>query len=123
MPPVETLMTDEDLGMKILTDMRALSLNKFCLLGVQFLTSLSTAAEGLQKTTAQVMPGDINKASAGAIAAVLTGIEPANAKGIVAFRAMFGSFCALEELLAISDNGAETLEKVIGRIPITDYWM
>ena len=121
MPPVEILMTDEDIGMRILTDMRALSLTTFCLLGIQFLTSLSTAAEGLQQTTAQVMPVDINIASAGVIAAALTGIEPANAKGIVAYRAMFGSFCALEELLAISGIGAVTSEKVIGRIPITDY--
>ena len=59
MPPVEILMTDEDIGLKILTDMRALSLITFWLLGIQFLTSLSTTAEGLRKTTAQVMPVDI----------------------------------------------------------------
>ena len=85
------------------------------------LTSLSTAVEGLQQTTALVTSIDINRASARAIAAALTGIEPAEAKGIVAYSAMFGSFCALEELLAISGIGAVTSEKVIGRIPITDY--
>ena len=65
MPPVEILMTDEDIGMKILTDMRVLSLITFCLLGIQFSTSLSTAAEELQQTTAQVVLIDVNRASAG----------------------------------------------------------
>ena len=66
------------------------------------------------------MPVDINKASAGAIAAALTGIEPANAWGILAYAAIFGSFRALEELLAFSGIGAWALEKGIDRIPITD---
>ena len=65
MLPIEILMTDEDIGMKILTDIRALSLTTFCLLGKQFLTSLSSAVEGLQQTTAAVILIDINKASAG----------------------------------------------------------
>ena len=65
MPPVEILMTDEDIGMKILKDMRAWSLITFCLLGIQFSTSLSTAAEELQQTTAQVVLIDVNRASAG----------------------------------------------------------
>ena len=85
MLPIEILMTDEGIGMKILTDMRALSLTTSCLLGIQFLTSLSSAVEGLQQTTAEVILIDINKASAGALAAALTGIEPANAKSIVAY--------------------------------------
>ena len=68
----------------------------------------------------QVIQLDIDTASAATIAAALTGIEPANAKGIVAYRAMFGSFRAREDLLAISGIGAATLEKGIGRIPIID---
>ena len=86
MLPIEILMTDESIRMKILTDMRALSLTTSCLLGIQFLTSLSSAVEGLQQTTAEVILIDIYKASAGALAAALTGIEPANAKSIVAYR-------------------------------------
>ena len=50
------------------------------------LTSLSSAVEGLQQTTAAVILIDIKKASAGARVAALTGIEPANAKSIVADR-------------------------------------
>ena len=46
-----------------------------------------------------------------AIAAALTGIGPAKAKEIVAYREMFGSFRALEELLAVFGIGAATLEK------------
>ena len=88
--------------------MRVFSLVTCCLLGAQFLTSLSAAVEGLQQTTARVIPIDINRASARAIAAALTGIEPANAKGFVTYR-------------AISGIGAATLEKGIGRIPTTDY--
>ena len=61
MLPIEILMTDEDIGMKILTDMRVLSLTTFCLLGIQFLTSMSSAAEGLQHTTAEVAQTYINK--------------------------------------------------------------
>ena len=79
-------MTDEDIGMRIRTDMRALSLTTFCLLDVQVLTSFSNAVEGLQQNIAQVTPIDINKVSVGAIAAALTGIEPANAKSITAYR-------------------------------------
>ena len=120
MPPAEILMTGKDIGMKTLTDMGALSLITFWLLGIQLLTSLSTTAEGLQQTTVQVIQLDINTASAAAIAAAVTGIEPANAKGIVAYRAMFGSFRSLEDLLAISGLGAATYEKGIGRISITD---
>ena len=82
-----------------------MTLNTFCLLGIQFLTSLSTAAGGLQHTIAQVTPIDIEKASARSIAAALTGIEPSNAHGIVAYRAMFGVFRTLEEFLAISGIG------------------
>ena len=48
MPPIEILMTDKDIGMKTLTDIRALSLITFCLLGTLLLPSLSTAAEGTQ---------------------------------------------------------------------------
>ena len=79
-------MTDESIRMKILTDMRALSLTTSCLLGIQFLTSLSSAVEGLQQTTAEGILIDINKASVEALAAALTGIEPANAMNIVAYR-------------------------------------
>ena len=75
-----------NIRMRIRTDLRALSQTKFCLLGVQFLTSFSNAAEGLQQTIAQVIPIDSNKVSVGAIAAALTGIEPANAKSITAYR-------------------------------------
>lgn len=97
MPPVEILMTDKHIRMKIPTDMRAFSLITFCKLGIQFSTSLSTIVEGLKQTTVQATQLDINAASAATIAAALTGIEPANAKGIVAYRAMFGSFRALED--------------------------
>ena len=120
MPPIEILMTDKDIGMKTLTDIRALSLITFCLLGTLLLPSLSTVAEGPQQTTEQVMQLDINTADAATIAAALTGIGPAKAKEIVAYREMFGSFRALEELLAVPGIGAATLEKNSGRVVITD---
>ena len=63
---------------------------------------------------------DINTADAATIAAALTGIEPAKAKEIVAYREMFGSFRALEELLAVPGIGAATLEQNSSRILITD---
>jgi len=52
---------------------------------------------------------------ASAIAAALTGIGPAKAKEIVAYREVFGSFRALEELLAVFCIGAATLEKTEAR--------
>ena len=51
MPLVKILMTDKDIGMMTLTDIRPLSLITFCLLGTLLLSSLSTAAEGTQQTT------------------------------------------------------------------------
>lgn len=92
MPPVEILMTDKDIGMKILADIRALSRITFCFLGTLLLPSLSTAAEGPQQTTEQVMQLDINTADAATIAAALTVIGPAKAKEIVAYREMLGAF-------------------------------
>ena len=67
-------MTDENVGLKIPKDMRTLSLITFCLIGIEYLTSLSNAAERLQQTSAQGIPIDINKANAGTIAVALTGI-------------------------------------------------
>lgn len=55
MLPVEVLMTDEGIGMRPLTDVRALSLIPFCLFGTLLLASLSTTAEGSQRTTDQVI--------------------------------------------------------------------
>ena len=63
---------------------------------------------------------DINTADFATIAAALTGIGPAKAKEIAAYREMFGSFRALEELLAVSGIGAATLEQNSSRILITD---
>lgn len=111
MSPVEILMTDKDIGVKTLTDMRALSLITFCLLGIQFLTSLSTIAEGHQQITLQVIQLDINTVSAAPIAEALTRIEPANVKGIVAYRARFGGFRALEDLLAFRSRGSDLGER------------
>lgn len=65
------------------------------------------------------MQFDINTADASTIATALTDIGPAKAKEIVAYREMFGSFRALEELLAVSGIGAAALEKNSGRILIT----
>ena len=59
----------------------------------------------------QVIQLDINTTSAATIAAALTGIEPANAKGIVAYRAMFGSFRAIEDLLAFRHWGSDLGER------------
>ena len=94
MPPVEILMTDKDIGigMKTLADIRALSRITFCLLGTLLLPSLSTAAEGPQHTTEQVMQLDINTADAATIAAALTVIGPAKATEILAYREMLGAF-------------------------------
>ena len=64
MLPVEVLMTDEGIGMRPLTDVRALSLIPFCLFGTLLLASLSTTAEGSQRTTDQVIQLDINTADA-----------------------------------------------------------
>ena len=120
MPPVEILTTDKDIGMKTMTDTRALSPVTFCLFGLLLLPLLSTAAEGPQQTTEQVMQLDINTADAATIVAALTGIGPAKAKEIVAYREMFGSFRALEELLAVPGIGAATLEQNSSGILITD---
>ena len=98
-PPVEILMTNRDIGMKTLTYIRASSLIACCLLDTLLLPSSSTAAEGPQQTTEQVMQLDISTADAATIVAALTGIGPAKAKEIVAYREMFGSFRALEEFL------------------------
>lgn len=92
MPPVEILMTDKDIGMKTLADIRALSRITICLLGTLLLPLLSAAAEGPQQTTEQVMELDINTADAATIAAALTVIGPAKAKEIVAYREMLGAF-------------------------------
>ena len=51
MPPVEILMSDKNIGAKTLTDIRALSLTSFCLLGTMLLRLLLAAVEGLQQTT------------------------------------------------------------------------
>ena len=103
MPPVEILMTDKDIGMKTLTDIRALSLITFAYL-VHFALVVDCSGRTSQ-TTEQVMQLDINTADAATIAAALTGIGPAKAKEIVAYREMFGSFRALEELLAVPGIG------------------
>ena len=75
MPPVEILTTDKDIGMKTMTDIRALSLVTFCLFGLLLLPFLSTAAERPQQTTEQVMQLDINTADAATIVAAPTGVE------------------------------------------------
>ena len=120
MLPIEILMTDEGIGMKIRTDMRALSQTKFCSLGVQFLTSFWNAAEGLQQTIAQVILIDINKRVRGLLRQprLVSRLMP-RASWLIG--AMFRSLRAFEELLAICGVGAATLEKGIGRIPIADY--
>ena len=64
MLPVEVLMTDEGIGMRPLTDVRALSLIPFLLFGTLLLASLSATAEGSQRTTDQVIQLDINTADA-----------------------------------------------------------
>ena len=116
-------MTDDDIGMKILTDMRVLRLTTFCLLGIQFLTSLSSAAEALRQTTAEVILIDINKRVRGLLRQprlVSSRLLP-RASWLILIGAMFRSLRAFEELLAISGVGAATLEKGIGRMPTTDY--
>ncbi len=120
MPPVGILMTDKDIGIKSLTDIRALSLIAFCLLGTLLLPSLSTAAEGPQQTTEQVMQLDINTADTATVAAALTGIGPDKAMEIWVYRQIFWSFSALEEVLAVPCIGRATLEKNSGRVLITD---
>lgn len=120
MPPVEILTTDKDIGMKTMADIRPLSLVTFCLLGLLLLPSLSTAAEGPQRTIEHLTQLDINTADAATIVAALTGIGPAKANEIVAYREMFGSFRALEEFLSVPGIGAATLEQNSSRILITD---
>ena len=92
MPSVEILMTDREIGVKTLTEIRVLSLTAFCLLVTTLLRLLLAAAEGLQETTEQVIQLYTNTADAAAIAAALNGIGPAKAKGAVAYREMFVSF-------------------------------
>ena len=92
MLPVEILMTDKNIGVKTLTDIRALSLTTFSLLGTMMLGLLLAAAEGLQQTTEQVVALDTNTADAASIAAALNRIGPAKDKGTVAHREMLVSF-------------------------------
>ena len=44
---------------------------------------------------------DINQADAASIASVLKGIGPAEAKELIAYREMFGSFRTLDDLLEV----------------------
>ena len=106
--------------MTILTDMMALSLTTFCLLGIQFLTWLSSAAEALQQTTAEVILIDVNKRVRGLLRQprLVSRLMP---RASWLMGAMFRGLRAFEELLAICGVGAATLEKGIGRVPITDY--
>ena len=84
------------------------------------LASLSSAAEGLQQTTAEVILIDINKRVRGLLRQprLVSRLMP---RASWLMGAMFRSLRAFEELLATSGVGAATLEKGIGRLPITDY--
>jgi len=54
---------------------------------------------------------DINSADAGAIAATITGIGPARAAAIVAFREANGPFASIDDLVLVKGIGAATVEK------------
>lgn len=59
---------------------------------------------------------DVNVANADELSAVLTGIGPAKAEKIIAFREAFGPIQTPEELLAVKGIGRKTLEKNRSRI-------
>ena len=63
-------------------------------------------------------PVDVNSANAEQISSALTGIGPAKAAAIVAFREQHGPFIRAEDLLAVKGVGAATLEKNRGDILI-----
>lgn len=54
---------------------------------------------------------DINSADASAIAATITGIGPARAKAIVAYRDVNGPFASVDDLVLVKGIGGATLEK------------
>lgn len=59
---------------------------------------------------------DINSADASAIAATITGIGPAKAEAIVAYREANGPFSSVEDLVLVKGIGGATLEKNRGKL-------
>lgn len=54
---------------------------------------------------------DINSADASTIAATITGIGPARAEAIVAYREANGPFASVDDLVLVKGIGGATLEK------------
>jgi len=54
---------------------------------------------------------DINSADASAIAATITGIGPARAEAIVAYRKANGPFDSVDDLVLVKGIGGATLDK------------
>ncbi|MFN3162514.1 MAG: ComEA family DNA-binding protein [Pseudohongiellaceae bacterium] len=77
-----------------------------------------SAAQEAPDTSETISQLDINKADAAAIAAALDGVGLVKARDIVAYREMFGSFQAVEELLEVKGIGTATVERNRHRILI-----
>lgn len=62
---------------------------------------------------------DINTADATALAAAMTGIGPAKAEAIVAYRKEHGPFQSLDDLALVKGIGSATVEKNRDRLTVT----
>lgn len=61
--------------------------------------------------TAAAEAVDINSADADSLAAAITGIGPARAQAIVAFRKANGPFASVDDLVLVKGIGAATVDK------------
>ncbi len=61
---------------------------------------------------------NINTASASEIAAALSGVGPAKAEAIVAWREANGAFTSVEQLLEVKGIGRATLDRNAGKIQL-----
>ena len=77
---------------------------------LSFVLSFSALAAG---------PVNINTADAGALAQGLTGVGPAKAEAIVAYRQTHGPFQSADQLAAVKGIGLATVEKNRERIEVT----
>jgi competence protein ComEA len=76
-----------------------------------FKKTLSTCLLCLAIGSASAETLDINSADADSLAATITGIGPARAQAIVAFRKANGPFSSVDDLVLVKGIGSATVDK------------
>lgn len=89
-------------------------MNAFSLLLKSLVLSLALSFSALAAG-----PVNINTADAGTLAKGLTGVGPAKAEAIVAYRQTHGPFQSADQLAAVKGIGLATVEKNRERIEVT----